>query len=303
MSRFAKFCVCILSGLLALPLVNGLAEEHQFEIEVLRHLDYPGTGNSTTPNGISNGGAIGGFFVDSAGAERAFIRFSNGKFSPPIIEPNDTGNFTFGRGINSSRTLVGYFFNVADNVYHGYLYSKPNFTQFDLGSSSTFLLAINDAGDFGGSFGGFFGPRQGFIDVNGNVILINVPGANITDVGGINRFREVAGDYFDGTATHGFFRDVNGTLTFPIDVPGATSTLLLGLNDRGWIVGRYVDSAGHEHGFALKRPSTLVFFDFQGAAHTSLNGINNNGRIAGRYTDASGVRHGFLAKIKGEDDE
>jgi hypothetical protein len=98
------------------------------------------------------------------------------------------------------------------------------------------------------------------------------------------------------TTFHGYFRDTNGTLTFPIDFPGATSSRANGLNNRALIVRRYVYSAGQDHGFLLKRPSTFISFDYPGAAGTSFNGINNQGFISGRYTDGSGIRHGFLAR-------
>src|SRR3954466_8429730 len=66
---------------------------------------------------------------------------------------NPNGINTFALGINSSRTVVGDYFDVAENVSHGFLLSQNVFTQFDFGGlGSTNILGINDAGDFVGDF-------------------------------------------------------------------------------------------------------------------------------------------------------
>ncbi|HEX4665194.1 MAG TPA: hypothetical protein VH207_01235 [Chthoniobacterales bacterium] len=87
----------ILAVLLALPLVGASARAAT--IEVIQIFDYPGTGNLTRPQKINDNGDIAGSFVDSSGVVRGFVRSRNGDFSAPIVEPNDTGNSTQGRGI------------------------------------------------------------------------------------------------------------------------------------------------------------------------------------------------------------
>src|SRR5262245_57329176 len=72
-------------------------------IEVITTFDYPGAGNNTLPQKINERGDVVGEFIDSSGVTRGFIRFSNGSFSAPIVDPNDTVGFTEGRGINNSR--------------------------------------------------------------------------------------------------------------------------------------------------------------------------------------------------------
>ena len=98
---------------------------------------------------------------------------------------------------------------------------------------------------------------------------------------------------------HGYYRDANGALHFPIDPSGSTATVLFGLNDRNWVVGRYADSSGVTHGLFFVPPNNFFTFDFPGSTFTSLNGINDQGIICGRYVDASGIAHGFLARVRG----
>ena len=99
--------------------------------------------------------------------------------------------------------------------------------------------------------------------------------------------------------THGFYRDANGALHFPIDPPGSTQTILFGDNNRNWVVGRYVDASGVTHGLFFVPPNNFFTFDFPGSTFTSLNGISSQGNITGRYVDASGITHGFLARVRG----
>jgi hypothetical protein len=79
---------------------------------------FPGAGNSTLPQKINDAGDIAGYYIDSSGVTRGFVRSRTGAFSPPIVEPNDTGNRTEVRGINNLRTLCGSY--LADNFSHGF---------------------------------------------------------------------------------------------------------------------------------------------------------------------------------------
>src|SRR5947199_10841219 len=99
--------ISILAVLFVFPLMGAFAQQaaNSGSIEVITTFDYPGTGNSTLPQKINERGDIVGEFIDSNGVTRGFVRFSNGSFSAPIVEPNDTVGFTEGRGINNSHTL------------------------------------------------------------------------------------------------------------------------------------------------------------------------------------------------------
>src|SRR5438093_11421767 len=78
-------------------------------IRVITTFDYPGTGNLTLPQKINERDDIVGEFIDSNGVGRGFVRFANGRFSAPIVEPNDTCNVTTGKGINTSRVIGGIY--------------------------------------------------------------------------------------------------------------------------------------------------------------------------------------------------
>jgi hypothetical protein len=295
-----RFLICTLAGLAgALPL-GLLAQLAPPTITVVATFDYPGTGNSTTAYGINNRGDIAGDYLNASNVRRGFVRFSNGQFSAPIVEPNDTANYTRGRGINNARTIDGDFFNTADNSYHGYILSGGVFTQFDISAGlSTDLYGINDMGNFVGAYGSTTQPNQAFVNIAGTTTVITIAGAYDAGADTINNANQVVGTYStnSGLVFHGFFRNANGALTFPLDFPGATSTSAIGLSDRGLIVGHYDFADNVDHGYLLKLPSTFISFDYPGATATSLNGINKNGLIAGRYTDAGGLRHGFLAQV------
>src|SRR5215831_2444979 len=97
----------ILAVLFVFPLMGAFAEPAATSgsITVISTFDYPGTGNLTLPQKINERGDVVGEFVDTAGVTRGFVRFSNGSFSAPIVDPNDTVGFTEGRGINNSGTV------------------------------------------------------------------------------------------------------------------------------------------------------------------------------------------------------
>ena len=111
-----------------------------------------GTGNSTQPQKINKRGDIVGIYIDSLGVERGFVRFSDGSFSAPIVDPNDTVGFTHGRGINNSRTVCGEYIG-SDGNDHSYFLSGGTFTEYNVpGAIGTDVLGINDVADFAGGF-------------------------------------------------------------------------------------------------------------------------------------------------------
>jgi hypothetical protein len=295
--------ISILAVLFVFPLMGTFAQQAATSgsIEVITTFDYPGTGNLTLPQKINERGDVVGEFIDSSGVVRAFVRFSDGSFSAPIVDPNDTVGFTEGRGINNSRTVAGDY-AISDGTLHSFFLSGGTFTEYDVpGTVQTNLLSINDAGSFTGGFdpdgSGIF---QAFVNVAGTLTSFSVPGAASTFAYEINNSNQLAvGYYIDGVVLHGYFRDANGALHFPIDPSGSVGTVLFGLNDRNWVVGRYADGSGVTHGLFFVPPNQFSTFDYPGSAFTSLNGINDQGFICGRYVDGSGIAHGFLARVTG----
>jgi hypothetical protein len=230
---------------------------------------------------------------------RAFVRFSDGSFSDPIVAPNDAVGFTEGRGINNERTVNGDYRD-SDGNLHGFVLSNGTFTDFNVpGALQTTLLSINDLGDFTGDFDPGSGIFQAWFSIDGTITSFSVPGALSTFAYEMTNSTElVVGYYVDGSGIlHGHFRDADGELHFPIDPPGSVATILFGLNDRNWVVGRYA-SSGVTHGLFFVPPNSFLTFDYPGATFTSLNGINDKGVFCGRFVDASGT-HGFLARVKG----
>src|SRR5467141_1392326 len=133
----------ILAVLFVFPLMGTFAQQtaKSGSIEIITTFDYPGTGNLTLPQKINERGDIVGEFIDSSGVTRGFIRFSNGTFSDPIVDPNDTVGFTEGRGINNPRTVVGDYV-ISDGTVHSFLLSGDTFTEYDVpGAVQTNLLS------------------------------------------------------------------------------------------------------------------------------------------------------------------
>src|SRR5213596_4025113 len=149
-----QIIISILAVLFVFPLMGTFAQQASSSgsIEVIMTFDYPGAGNLTLPQKINERGDVVGEFIDSNGVTRAFVRFSDGSFSDPIVDPNDTVGFTEGRGINNSRTVVGDY-ETSDLNQHGFFLSGGTFTEYDVpGGVTTNVLGINDLGDFAGTF-------------------------------------------------------------------------------------------------------------------------------------------------------
>jgi len=299
-----QILISILAVLFVFPLMGTFALQaaNSGSIEVITTFDYPGTGNNTLPQKINERGDVVGVFVDSNGVTSGFVRFSDGSFSAPIVDPNDTFGFTEGRGINNSRTVVGDY-AASDGNLHGFFLSGGTFTEYIVpGTVFTAVLSISNPGDFAGTFVDSSAIQQAFVSVGGTLTLFSIPGAPATLAYDINDSKQLlVGYYIDASGIlHGYYRDANGALTFPIDPTGSVGTILFGDNNRNWAVGRYADASGVTHGLFFVPPNQFFTFDYPGATFTSLNGINNQGVICGRYVDASGIAHGFLARVTGK---
>src|SRR4030095_1576062 len=79
-----------LAVLFVFPLMGAFAQQAapSGSIQVITTFDYPGTGNNTLPQKINERGDVVGEFIDSSGVTRGFVRFSDGSFSAPIVDPN-----------------------------------------------------------------------------------------------------------------------------------------------------------------------------------------------------------------------
>ena len=294
-----RLAVCAV-GLTAFALTGAWAQEPAFSIQFVSQFDYPGTGNQTRPQKISDNGDIVGIYLDSNLVSRGFLRFSNGNFSAPLVDPNDTGNDTEGRGINNSRLVCGDYLDGSLGTFHGFFFSHNTYQNYDVpDSTTTIVLGLNNAGDFAGSATPTGGIQEAFLSIGGAITEFAVPNATATLAYQLNTTNQSCGYYIVSSgATHGFFRDSNGRLHAKIDPMGSTSTILFGNNDQNFIVGRYVDVDGATHGILFIPPKHFVVYDFPGATFTSLNGINRDGMIVGRYTDpATAIDHGIILQV------
>ena len=191
-----QIIISILAVLFVFPLMGTFAQQaaSSGSIEVITTFDYPGAGNLTLPQKINERGDVVGEFIDSSGVTRGFVRFSDGSFSAPIVDPNDTVGFTEGRGINNPGTVAGDYV-ISDGTVHSFFLSGGTFTEYDVpGAVQTNLLSINDPGDLTGAFdpdgSGIF---QAFIDRGGTITSYSVPGAAGTLAYEINNYKTVDG--------------------------------------------------------------------------------------------------------------
>src|SRR5881398_1983981 len=191
--------ISILAVLFVFPLMGAFAQQAATSgsIEVITTFDYPGTGNLTLPQKINERGDIVGEFIDPNGVTAGFVRFSDGSFSAPIVDPNDTLGFTEGRGINNSREIAGDYV-ISDGTIHSFFLSGSTFTEYDVpGAVQTNLLSINDAASFTGGFdpdgSGIF---QGFVSVDGTLTSFSVPAALSTFAYEINNSEELVVGYY-----------------------------------------------------------------------------------------------------------
>lgn len=144
-----------------------------YSVQVTGTFDYPGAG-ITAPQKINDQGDIVGFFTDSTGAERGFILASNGTFSPPLIDPNDSDELTEGRGINNAGIVCGDY-GMAGR-YRGFFLMGNAFTNYDIPRSFwTFVLGVNNAGDFCGATYNGLESQKAFVSIGGTLKYLATP--------------------------------------------------------------------------------------------------------------------------------
>ena len=300
MNILVRLVGCVV-GLVALGLTGPLAQSPAApSIQVLNIFAYPGAGNQTLPQKINDNGDLVGIFIDPSAASRGFVRFANGNFSMPMVDPNDAANFTEARGINNSRLVCGDYVDSA-GASEGFFFQNNVFTNYAPEPTFTVVLGVNNVGDFCGSeIPSSTGIQSGFVNIGGVLTDFVVTDATATLAYSLNANNQSCGYYIDssGVTTHGFWRDSDGTINAPIDPVGSTGTILFGNNEQNLMVGRYSDAAGATHGILfLPSSNRFVVFDFPGSTFTSLNGINRTGQICGRYVDSAGTAHGILAQV------
>jgi len=221
-----------------------------------------------------------------------FVRFRNGSFSGPVIDP-DENVATYITGRNNTGITTGYYETVNPFGYKGFIYSGGTFTTVELDPPYTYVEEVNDGGNYCGTT-----TESAFVSIGGTVTNFSVPGADGTGAEGINNLDQVAGSYSIGNVTYGYRRDADGTLDYPIAVPGVVFTGLRAINDQGWIVGNVSSPTSGTHGVLFRSPDQYVLYDYPGAGVTAFEGINNHGLICGDYFDDRGRVHGFIVRVR-----
>ena len=263
-------------------------------------LDYPGA-TATYAYAINDAGVVAGT-AKGPGGSVGFVRFRDGSFSLPIVDPNDTEHLTSAYGINNRQTIVGDSLALEGNTFrvHGFLLRRERFTTYDHPDVPyTTLTGTNNKGDVAGMTNDGSNHFRGFTDVNGTVTDFEPPGA-LVEVGAMNDRGQVVGTFLDLTGVRGFFRSASGRLT-PIDAPGGDFTTARGINNAGVVAGFFADLSDptRGHGFVLKG-GVFTTLDVPGAMATNILGINDALQVVGYYTlpgEPSRV-HGFVARMR-----
>ena len=151
---------------------------------------------------------------------------------------------------------------------------------------STALQGINARGDIAGLYAGANGRTHGFIRQNGNMTLIDYPGADNTDVRGIGPDGTVVGTYWnlgeEAAASHGYRRTPDGTFSRVHDA-GHLYEIPHPILPDGTILGcvHAHDRMARMYGDAYRGDEPLETTDLFASMH---NGASPNGRlIVGLY--------------------
>ena len=284
--------ILLASLLLASP--RSLADP-PVTFEVVATFDYSGV-SQTSPTGINDRGDVAGYFLNQAIDLFGFVRFADGHFSGPIIDPNDTQGLTFVSGINNQGTLCGSY--IVGASYFSFLVSGSNFTDLTVVDSDTDVKGLNDAGNFCGNS---YNPPSAFVSIGGTVSSVVVPGAVSTNMNDINNLNECVGTYQIADRGFGFRRAADGALTYPILAPGAEFTILRGVNDKGRMVGSVLKDYVYQAVY-FPSPGAFAIYDYPGAVETDFTVINNRNLICGSYvmpSESGGlVTRGIIVRAK-----
>lgn len=301
----------------AMTALVALAVPLQLSAQTYTTFDPPNS-ISTQTSGITQAGAITGFYLDDSLVFHAFLRAADGSFTS-FDAPGAGGGFflgTFPNSINQPGEIAGSWND--PSFTHGFLRTaKGAIITFDATPTSTFtnVTSMNQGGAITGYWAdpGIFPNTNCFLRAHdGNITTFNPPGAITSNALAINNDGVIAGYYLDASAqSHGFLRAADGTFT-TIDVPGAGTgggaftpfgslfqgTAANAINQAGTITGLWVDANFLAHGFVRAKDGTLTSFDPPGSVFTFPGAINPAGEIAGYWCDFS-TCHGFLRTAEG----
>ena len=182
-------------------------------------------------------------------------------------------------------------------TFPGIASAQFDFTTIDVPDSTRTAANANSTHEVVGDFDDADGNTHGFVLSKGKYTQLDVPGASVTTVNGINANGEFVGTYVvDGDLPHAFLRS-KGVLTAPLEPPGAIRSAAGTINAQGQVVGTYRHESDPDRrlGFLWSKGAFTTFrVPDDGPGGTTVFSINERGQIAGSYLDPDDNRHGFL---------
>ncbi len=263
----------------------------QFDFETIA---VPGA-LSTDGSELDKQGRFWGYYDGPDGTVGGFS-YKDGVFTPFSVDGLDTAV----AGVSDKGDVVGDVTG-EDQIRRGFFYDGEELLIVHPDDSEiTEVIGVNEKGQASGWYRDTGGTRHGFILEDGELTLIDFPGAAAggTRASDINIKGDVTGFYFDENfLPHGFVLR-KGVFT-TIDFPGSLGTFLGGISDNGLaITGTYIDSDFVFHGFILNKRGDFITMDVPGAAGTlAVRFSSKGGKVTGSYESAAdpNVRFGFIA--------
>jgi uncharacterized membrane protein len=264
-------------------------------------------GQGTFAFGLNSVGAVVGYYDNGKthGYERApdgsYRTIDVGKRGSAATDINDKGaivgqtNFYADGG---SKRCPAFLLTPKDKL--------KRFEPPDAGCSTDTFSIGNDA-SIVGDYIGNDDVYHGFVRAkNGEIAVLDAPGAVDTFASDINDGGTIAGSYEDDDGDHGYIRSADGAFA-TFDAPGgpAFGDIASRINNLGEVEGDYSNADGVNHGLIRNPDGSLVVYDAPDAGHGAgqgtfgYAGINNQGTAAGSYWDANNVSHGYLRSSDG----
>ena len=236
---------------------------------------------------VNDGGEIAGSYADANGVQHGFID-SAGVVSSFDIAGAAQTDIT---GVTNGGQVIGYSLPAGPA-------GTTNAVGFAglPGSTTPIAVAGQDIEPTAGNgVSTIVGTEDdnSFIDTNGTVSTLAVPGALNTTATGVNAAGEVVGSYQDANFVQHGFTDIAGSFG-TIDVAGSQSTSVAAVNAAGELAGTYVDALGDTYGFTdMAGMITTVAASNAATPFTVVTGLNAAGVVVGYEEGADGQLHGF----------